>query len=96
MQKEIEIQQYVAAFSKTRREGCLAYDYVRIAKTSDYGYSIIKGHNYGTEGMPDDWADETITCEYPATVEWIYAKCRSICNSCNSGKIITDIPFESE
>ena len=96
MQKETERQKCMAEFSKKRGNEEAAYDYVRVVRTSEYGYSIVKGHNYGTKLMPDDWMDETVTCEYPATAEWIFERYKSICNACNSGDIIKDIPFESE
>ena len=96
MQIETERQKYMAEFSKLRGDGSSAYDYVRVIRTSEYGYSIIEGHNYSTDDMPNDWHDQTITCKFPSTVKWIFERCKSICNSCNTGDIITDIPFESE
>lgn len=96
MQKETERQKCMAEFSKKRGNEEAAYDYVRVVRTSEYGYSIVKGHNYGTDHMPDDWMDETVTCNYPSTVGWIFERCKSIVDSCNCGDIITDIPFYSE
>lgn len=96
MQQETEREKHIAEFSKLRKPNESAYDYVRVVRTSKYGHSIIRGHNYGTEEMPDDWTDETITCDFPATAGMIFENLKSIRNTCNSGDIIKDIPFKSE
>ena len=96
MQKETERQKYMAEFSKLRNCESETVDYVRVIQTSEFGYSIITGHNYNTVDMPDDWTDQTITCKFPATAGWIYDNCRSICNACGNGEILKDIPFDNE
>lgn len=71
---------------------------VRLVQIAKFGYQIITGTIYKWNGYDTDvWSQqEMISCEYKATAEWIYENQRAICSACNSGDIITDIPFESE
>ncbi len=103
MQKETERQEQYpitrAKFCKIREPEIGTHEFVNLIQAGEFDFKIETGVIYGFDVPQLDGAvyiEQNITCKFPATAEWIYAKCKSICNACNNGDIITDIPFKSE
>jgi hypothetical protein len=70
--------------------------FARLTQIADYEYNIVTGMVYMHAERESESVCESITCDFPASAEWIYKRCRDVVDICYSGDTITDIPFINE
>ncbi len=93
MQKETDIAEFI---KKTGYENPELYaSFVKTVQIDEWEVEISTGMIYNWNGSLSVQTEQRITCKFLPTAMWIYQHCKDICDACNSGDIVTDIPFDS-
>jgi hypothetical protein len=92
MQQETEYPKRRGLFSKRREEDEPEIEILEVIQTGVHNYTITTSTKYDTFTA----VNQTITCEYQATAQWIYEHSKQIQKACNFGDVIEDIPFKRQ